>query len=268
MRIKAIIFDLGGTIVDTYSLSPLRSLQKSFQSLGYRISNKEMNRYMGLDKRTHIKSVLRMYYKDKPTVHTQGFYEAIYSRFKLNQEQCLAQDIHIIPGFSEMYHYLKENNIKIGVTTGYSRKESTFIMSYLRNQGYLFDSVVSSDEVPTGRGRPHPDMMYKNFKNLNLQTNESSSVLKVDDSPFGIEEGIRAGCITVGVARYSTLMDMFNEDDASLYGGIPREDWGIPSTDGREISQKLERVRKVLRKSNADYVIRDLSELPEVIENL
>lgn len=47
--------------------------------------------------------------------------------------------------------------------------------------------------------RPRPFMIHKNLENLNIRN--PIQVIKIDDTIVGIEEGLNADCITVGVAR-------------------------------------------------------------------
>ena len=52
--IRAVIFDLGGTLVDKYSLSPLINLKNAFLKNNVRLSDKLIARDMGMDKFDHI----------------------------------------------------------------------------------------------------------------------------------------------------------------------------------------------------------------------
>jgi phosphonoacetaldehyde hydrolase len=79
--------------------------------------------------------------------------------------------------------------------------------------------------------------------------------MKIDDSILGIEEGKNAGCITVGVARWSIHMNIMSLKDSYEIGES-------------EIREKLKHSRNVLREGGADYVIDTLEELPRVIESI
>jgi phosphonoacetaldehyde hydrolase len=261
MKVKAVIFDIGGTLVDPYSLAPLKSLQRAFCSSGYQISNHEMNRYMGLDKRHHIQCVLKAYHRKNDTAEIHHLGNLLYTRFKEDHARLLDQPIQIIPGFPEVYAHLKDKKIPMGVTTGYAYQETLQIMQQFRKRGYTFDSVVPST---ADRKRPAPDMIYKNLEHLGLTTLDTKAVLKVDDSPYGIEEGMRAGCLTVGVARYSTLMNMYDDSGSTL--GIPQGVGG--HLRGARMHRKLGRARRQLTEAGSDYVINDLTELIGIIENL
>ena len=55
--IRACIFDLGGTIVDKYSLSPFRSFKGAFKKNNINIRNTLIQKDMGMEKKEHIEKV-------------------------------------------------------------------------------------------------------------------------------------------------------------------------------------------------------------------
>ena len=56
--IKACIFDLGGTIVDKYSLTPFLTLKKIFANKKIHVNNNLIFKDMGIDKRDHIFKII------------------------------------------------------------------------------------------------------------------------------------------------------------------------------------------------------------------
>ena len=126
------------------------------------------------------------------------------------------------------------------------------IKNRLESKGIHLDSYVSSTCLNT-RARPYPYMIRKNM--LNLGINNPQQVMKIDDTVIGIEEGKNAGCITVGVARWSINMNLMNINDAYGY-------------DLKDIQKQLKESRNVLKESGADYVIDTLDELPRIIEDI
>ena len=101
--------------------------------------------------------------------------------------------------------------------------------------------------------RPNSGMIYKNMKNLGLTGTGTTGILKIDDTKVGIEEGKRAGCITVGVARWSTYMDM------------------TPSSfivNNLELEKRLIKSRKKLLEAKPDYIIDTLDELIPLINHI
>jgi phosphonoacetaldehyde hydrolase len=148
------------------------------------------------------------------------------------------------------YDHLRSKNIPLGITTGYSREETESIVDSLATNNYLFESVVSSSDVE--QGRPHPDMILQNLKNLGIDEVDSGDVIKLDDSIYGIEEGLRAGCISVGVVRFSTMMNIFTPD-------------GDDYLTSSEIYQKMYDTRVLMNKAGAHFVIDDLTELKSIM---
>ena len=58
MIVKGCIFDLGGTIVDRYSFTPLLCLQRAFKGQRINIPLSMIRKDMGLSKEDHIHKLL------------------------------------------------------------------------------------------------------------------------------------------------------------------------------------------------------------------
>ena len=170
MKVRAVICDLGGTLVDPYSMSPLRALQYAFKHHGYYLTANQINVYMGLAKPHHIVAVVSDYYREAHRSHIDidmpVKIKPLYASFKEKQMELLSQDVEILPGVKDAYEYLRYSDIQVGVTTGYSRDETRFITDHLEKEGITFDSIVSSDEVD--KSRPHPDMVLRNLEIMNI----------------------------------------------------------------------------------------------------
>ena len=88
--IRACIFDLGGTIVDKYSLSPFISFKNAFHKKKILISDDLIYKDMGMEKKEHIKLILQ---NKKVSERWNNLYND-YPNFK---------DV------SEIYHLFNEN---------------------------------------------------------------------------------------------------------------------------------------------------------------
>lgn len=81
----------------------------------------------------------------------------------------------------------------------------------------------------------------------------SGQVIKVGDTASDMKEGKNAGVFTIGVLEGSSALGLSEEEFTSLSaGGESRTDAAIR--------------KKNSHAAGADLVIRDLSELPEIIE--
>ena len=256
--IKACIFDLGGTIVDRYSLTSSLSLKKLFSNRGLSVNNQLIQKNIGMNKEDHILTIMNQRFVADQWLQRYNDYpdefdmRILFNEF--NEIQCEHSDkmIDILPETKDCISYLRFNYIKTGCTTSFNKENMEIIKDKLERNNIELDSYVSSTCL-NKQSRPHPDMIQKNMDNLGITY--PNQVMKIDDTVVGIEEGKNAGCITVGVARWSINMNINNINDA-YYLGI------------HEIQDQLKESRKVLKGSGADYVIDTLDELPRIIEDI
>ena len=252
--IRACIFDLGGTIVDKYSLSPFLSLKSAFKRHNILIPNALIFKDMGKHKLDHINDILlndyvslcwEKNYGKKPCDKSSN---KVFSTFNDIQLEA-SKNIDIIPETNSAIKYLRSNRIRTACTTGFNFENMMQVQHRLNKNGIYLDSYVSSTCLGKP-SRPDPSMIYKNMMNLNIIN--SRQVLKIDDTVVGIEEGKNAGCWTLGVAKWSTNMKVKSIEEA------------ISITD-EEISDRLLESYDILTNSGADFVIDDLNELPNII---
>ena len=250
--VRACIFDLGGTIVDKYSLIPFKSFKNAFKKHNININNQLIINDMGIDKKQHIKNILndkyvisywRQHYKRHPS---NNDINNIYNEFIYNTD-IMAKNIDIIPETKYIVNYLKDNDILVGTTTGFGKSTTNIISDVLRKNDVFIDNFVSSDCVPKNTLRPNSGMIYKNLRDFNININDR--IIKVDDTNTGINEGKRAGCITVGVSRWSIYMNAFPD---------------VPYFKS-DIDKKIVESRKKLEESNPDFIIDNLDELIPII---
>ena len=254
MKIKACIFDLGGTIVDRYSITPHKSLIETFKHYNININNKLIFDDMGIDL-LHIGNILedkyvyRNWYNKYKNNPDYSDVLKLYETFKTFQIE-KSKSIDIIPETYNTFEYLKKNNIKIGCTTGFDKNNADIISKVLNNNLCKLDNIVSSTCVK--KSRPHSDMIYKNMKDL--EVSNPKTMIKIDDTNVGIKEGKNAGLWTVGVARWSTYMNVLPQNINNMNDVIIRE--------------RLEKSKEKLKQSQPDFIIETLDELPNIIETI
>ena len=111
--------------------------------------------------------------------------------------------IDILPETKQCMAYLDFNYIKTGCTTGFNKENMDIIKRKLERNSIFLDSYVSSTCLDT-QSRPYPYMIQENMNRLNIRN--PRSVIKIDDTAIGIQEGQNAYCWTVGVDRWSSNM--------------------------------------------------------------
>ena len=260
-RIRLCIFDLGGTIVDKYSLSPFISLKQAFKNKRINVNNHLIYKDMGMNKHEHIQEILKDKYIRRIWFKLYGQYPnknsamSVYDEFIRYQMDEGIKNIDILPETKKTIQWLGDNNISTGVTTGFPRPIMNAIKEKLLDEDIYIDKYVSSTCLGKGKpGRPNPHMMNEIINKLDL-TFDTRKIIKVDDTCVGIQEGKNAGTLTIGVAKWSTNMKMteYNHDE-----NMSKE----------EYVERLKSSREELWKSNPDYVIDSLDELPRIINHI
>jgi phosphonoacetaldehyde hydrolase len=123
--------------------------------------------------------------------------DAIYEEFLPLQREVLGEYSTLIPGVSQTIAICRQLGLKIGSSTGYTRELMKTVSTAAKEQGYEPDCVLCAEDAP--RGRPAPYLLYEAAKRLDVYP--LWNIVKVDDTPVGIQAGRNAGCWTIGVTR-------------------------------------------------------------------
>ena len=101
-----------------------------------------------------------------------------------------------IRGACGVFRFLRGHGIWVAMNTGFPRAVAEGILEHLgwEREG-LIDAWTCSEDV--GKSRPDPAMIHTLMGRLDVE--DPGNVLKVDDTAKGIEEGLNAGAVTLGV---------------------------------------------------------------------
>src|ERR1700727_1266493 len=220
-RVKAVIFDWAGTVIDYGSLAPMGAFVETFAEFGVAISIEEARGPMGMAKRPHVAAIIalprvaavwRKHHGHEPT---EADIDAVYAAFVPKNIAVAARDANLIPGVAEVVTELRSRGVKIGSTTGYTREIMAEILPVAAAQGFKPDSLVCTGD--TSDGRPTPFMLYKTL--IDLEVWPAWSVIKVDDTEVGIAEGINGVAWTIGASVSGNCFGLSREDAAALAPG-------------------------------------------------
>jgi phosphonoacetaldehyde hydrolase len=254
--IKAVVFDWAGTMIDFGSCAPVEAMRAAFASEGIAVSDSEIRAPMGIAKREHVDVLLyapkisETWHKKHGAAPSKIDGDRIYAALEPLMQQAATNHATLIPGAAELVRYLRSNSIKIGSCTGYTRAMMAGIIPKAAEQGYEPDCVVCAGE--TVSGRPSPLMLWKNLVSLGVWP--AKACVKVDDAEVGIEEGLNAGCWTVGVAASGNGVGL----DWNTYTAL-RED---------ERRDRIAVAAASLKASGAHFVIDTVADLPKVLAQI
>ena len=269
MIVKGCIFDLGGTIVDRYSFTPLLCLQRAFKGQRINIPLSMIRKDMGLSKEDHIHKLLEEKEVQKQWINkyrqrpTKADRLSLFSDFQFMQERETKLNMDILPHTSKCISRLKKDNIVTGVTTGFDSEQMDRIKWLLESENIFLDSYVSSTCL-NKPARPEPHMIFENMNRLKLD--DPRRIIKIDDTVSGIQEGLNAGCWTVAVCRWSSNMNVDSVKDMNILDNFNADN---NYTDNYyQLRERINKCRQIMASSGAHYVINTLYELQNVIDDI
>nr|WP_299339406.1 HAD family phosphatase [Allomuricauda sp.] len=211
--IKAIIFDLDGTLIQTEVLKAT-SYARAIHSLTSGQTSEEtvldiFNRFVGLS-RQEVVNGLAQYFKFvlERNLNTSNMEEIqnllitkrleIY-RSILDDTQLLSK--HFCPYTLRFFHKVSSDDFNVVLATMSHLSEAKRITSIMEIYD-KFDLVLTRDDVEAGK--PNPEIYKKAMEELNLSSEEC---LVMEDSVNGIKAGLNAGmhvfALTNSVTRKS-----------------------------------------------------------------
>jgi len=254
--ISCVIMDWAGTAVDFGCFAPVNAFIKAFEEINIRVTVEEVREPMGAAKIEHVRQLLRMERigNEFRNTHQKDWNED--DVVKLNQSfekhlfATLTNYTNPIPHVIDTVSWLRQNGIKIGSTTGYTRAMMDVVEPSAKSKGYFPDHCVTPDGLP--KGRPAPFMIFKNMIELNIQNTDC--VVKVGDTMEDIREGLNAKVWTMGVVVGSSELGLSEKEMNNL-----------PET---ELNEKKVLVRRKMTEAGAHFVIDTMAELPGMIEQI
>ena len=203
MKIKGVIFDMDGVILDSEKLY-VRFWCEAGRFYGFPMEEK------------HALSIRSMA-RPLASVKLRGIfgssfdYDAVRSkRVELMDKYVEENGIELKDGAEDLLVHLKENGYRIALATATPPERAE---KYLRAHDLYkyFDVTVSASMVSLGK--PAPDIYLRAAEMLGLS---AQSCLALEDSPNGIRSASSAGCVTVMVPD----LDLPNDDILPLLHSV------------------------------------------------
>jgi phosphonoacetaldehyde hydrolase len=160
------------------------------------------------------------------------------------------EHMDFIPGALDTVNAARARGLRIGSTTGYNRPIMEVVTPIAAAAGYAPDNLVCAGDLAAGR--PSPLMMYRSFADLGVWP--PHTVVKVDDTGVGLDEGRNAGSWTVGVAISGNAL------------GLTLAEW--QSLDAVEQAGRRAEACALLGESKPDYVIDSVADLLPVLDRI
>lgn len=254
--LQAVVLDWAGTVLDFGSLAPMGAFVELFAREGVAISIAEARAPMGMAKWDHIHAlgtqprIAAEWQRVKGQAFGAADCDRLYEIFTPMNAASVRQHAALVPGALETIAALRARGLKIGSTTGYNRPIMEVLAPIAEALGYAPDNLVCAGDMASAR--PGPLMMVRTMSDL--QVWPPAALLKVDDTPVGLQEGRAVGAWCVGVAVSGNVM------------GLSLDEW--QALDEAEQARRREAARAELLAGGAHLVVDGLWELLPALQEI
>jgi len=194
-KIKAIIFDLDGVIVDT-AVFHYQAWKKLANSMGFDLTETQNERLKGISRLESLDILLEIGKTD--AISDEEKQQLATSKNEWYRENILKMTPKdILPGVKNFLQELKKAHYKIAI--GSSSKNAGTILERIGMKDF-FDAVVDGTKIT--RSKPDPEVFLKGARELNIPPEQC---LVFEDAESGIEAAKNAGMKTIGVGKPENL---------------------------------------------------------------
>lgn len=202
--IKAVIFDLDGTLVDTVDFHA-EAFQKAFKKFGKEIPYEKIRSQIGKGGDQFLPVFLT-----KKEIEDFGD-ELLDERAKIYKSEYLPR-IKPFPKVRELFEKLKDDGKKIAIGSSSPEDELKRVLK-IAGVADLIEEKTSGDDAE--ESKPEPDIFQAALEKLGNP--KPSEVIVVGDTPFDAEAAKKAGIVTIGVLSGGFPKADLEKDCAEIY---------------------------------------------------
>ncbi|MBU0469497.1 MAG: HAD family hydrolase [Candidatus Omnitrophica bacterium] len=190
MKIKLVIFDLDGTLVDAFR-AVVDSINFALKKLGYAPQDEyAIKRSVGWGER----ALLASFVEEKDVDEIQEIYRE-------SHDQTLTYGVKFLDGALKLIEHLKDRGYSLAIATNRPSWSTKRILEELQAEKY-FDIVLSKDDVE--RPKPDAEILERLLKKFKI---EPAQAIYVGDMTVDVETGKNAGVPTVAVTTGSSTRE-------------------------------------------------------------
>lgn len=185
-KIKLIIFDFDGTLVDSETVHFESDKKVLYEQYGIDLTPKIKEKYIGRSAEDMMEDIKRIYeIKDSVKTMVQNKFDA-YLELALENVKLYSHMEYLLQKFQSL-------SIPMAVASGSWKYILEKLIEKLNITSY-FDIIVSAEEVK--KGKPHPDIFIETAKRMDIA---NSNTLVFEDSISGIIAAKEANMMSVAI---------------------------------------------------------------------
>ena len=210
MNIKAVLFDLDGTLLDTHD-----ALLASFRHATREVLGPEAESLTEQQLMAKVGQPLDTQMWD--FTDDQDVHDRLLAEYRAHNVQVHDSLVHAFPGIPELLERLRSAGVPMGVVTS-KRHEMALRGLDLFGLAPFFRFLVGSDDFP--EHKPAPGPVVHGCELLGLSP---ACVLYVGDSPFDMMAGNGAGCPTAAVTWGMFPVDVLEAENPTFVCDQPAQ---------------------------------------------
>ncbi len=198
-RIKAVIFDLDGVLVDTEVIY-VKRMEEFYKTHGIMLPKKALNATVGGTLDVSWKKLKA----HSPKEWDIEFFRKTYREYAATREFCYKE--HLNEGAMEVLKALKRQGYLMALASSTPMERLNRAMDECNLKPY-FTSVLSGEMFV--ESKPNPEIYLKSAELLGFPPSEC---IAVEDSHYGIQSGKRAGMKVIAKREMKLEIDQSNAD--------------------------------------------------------
>jgi HAD superfamily hydrolase (TIGR01509 family) len=204
MKIKALLFDFDGLILDTET-PDFDVWQGIYHEYGHELALEQWGQIVGgwgvsnFDAAEHLAELAG-----------DGLNAVNLRARHKSESDALVLTQPILPGVVDYLAEAHRLNLRLAIA---SSSPHSWVDSHLTRLGlaHYFGAIICADDVPPGRTKPHPDLYLQALEKVSVSPKEA---IVFEDSPNGVKAARAAGIYVVAVPN--PLTAMLKTDGANL----------------------------------------------------
>lgn len=201
------VFDMAGTTINDRD-EVYRVLREATEREGAVYSDEQFQDFMGTEKFYAIGKLLDI----GGVKRTEEIHHKAWAWFREELRRTYTENPPIpLPGIEKALATLRENGVKVALTTGFSREITDLILGAMGwGVGKNIDASAAGDEVK--QGRPEPFLIQKVMAELGIE--DTSRVISTGDTSADVQSALAAGVTSVGVLTGHLSTEDFEKEGA------------------------------------------------------
>lgn len=207
MKVKALIFDFDGLILDTET-PEVDVWTEIYSEYGFDFPIDRWAQIVGGYGVSNFNAAEHLHQINGSALDVEAL--------RLRHQKESNRRVHSEPLRAGVMDYLTEaRRLGLGLAIA-SSSSHQWVDTHLARFGLAqyFEKVICADDVPAGRTKPHPDLFLKAVEQLRVRPDQA---IVFEDSPNGVAAAVRAGIVVVAVPNPLTVRLAFQGEDLRLH---------------------------------------------------